>query len=402
MGNVRGYMWGAALCALIAAMPAPAHADPDAASRNIKAELAAKQAEKAETEKKAKALSSEVTKIKSRLVDASGSLRKLEDDLDQTDKKLASLQAQKKQQLLRLSRDEAAISDLVSAAHKYHSTPTPMLVLQGAPVDAARAALVFKTILPDLHAQSADLRQQLAELERIESDISDNLAKNKKELSKYNNEQKELQSLLEERRNLYKKTEASRKAQEREVANLAKEAKSLDDLVAKIQQKPTVRPQADDDGDAAPAARSPVATARLEKAVSRYALPSSIKQPVSGTVRVGFGEKDDLGANSKGVTFTTRAGATVVTPLSGKVRFAGPFQKYKQILIVEHQGGYHSLIAGLGRIDTVVGASLAAGEPVGAAETSVSDALIYYELRHNGKAVNPQKMTTAQRKQEKT
>ncbi|MEZ0226592.1 MAG: peptidoglycan DD-metalloendopeptidase family protein, partial [Alphaproteobacteria bacterium] len=78
------------------------------------------------------------------------------------------------------------------------------------------------------------------------------------------------------------------------------------------------------------------------------------------------------------------------------------FQKYRQILIVEHAGGYHSLIAGLGRIDTVVGATLAAGEPVGIAEKSDDGARIYYELRQNGAPVNPRKLLVAQKKQTRT
>ena len=88
-----------------------------------------------------------------------------------------------------------------------------------------------------------------------------------------------------------------------------------------------------------------------------------------------------------------------MTPLAGTVKFAGTFQKYKQILIVEHEGGYHSLIAGLGRIDTVVGATLFAGEPVGIAETAGTEARIYYELRQDGEPVNPRKLLVAQKKQ---
>ena len=45
--------------------------------------------------------------------------------------------------------------------------------------------------------------------------------------------------------------------------------------------------------------------------------------------------------------------------------FAGPFRGYGQILIIEHGDGYHSLLAGLDRIDGAVGQWLVAGEPVG-------------------------------------
>ena len=138
------------------------------------------------------------------------------------------------------------------------------------------------------------------------------------------------------------------------------------------------------------------------KSVAELDLPANVTLPVSGTVRTAFGDKDDYGSKSQGITFNAPAGATVVTPLAGTVKFAGSFQKYKQILIVEHAGGYHSLIAGLGRIDTVVGATLAAGEPVGIAEKTEDGARIYYELRQDGEPVNPRKLLTARKKQAKS
>jgi murein hydrolase activator len=78
--------------------------------------------------------------------------------------------------------------------------------------------------------------------------------------------------------------------------------------------------------------------------------------------------------------------------MGGVVRYAGYFKNYGQIIIVEHQKDYHSLIAGLARIDTVVGQSVAAGEPVGVLAKSSSDGgkpTLYYELRLNGEPVNP-------------
>src|SRR3546814_6464457 len=56
---------------------------------------------------------------------------------------------------------------------------------------------------------------------------------------------------------------------------------------------------------------------------------------------------------------------SVVAPLDGTVRFAGEFRGYGRILILEHAGGYHSMISGLGRIDARVGQHVLAGEPLG-------------------------------------
>jgi septal ring factor EnvC (AmiA/AmiB activator) len=72
--------------------------------------------------------------------------------------------------------------------------------------------------------------------------------------------------------------------------------------------------------------------------------------------------------------------------------FAGPFRGYGLILIVEHPNGYHSLIAGLGRIDTKVGQRVLAGEPLGVMGTPPDgNPDLYFELRRNGQPINPQR-----------
>jgi septal ring factor EnvC (AmiA/AmiB activator) len=79
----------------------------------------------------------------------------------------------------------------------------------------------------------------------------------------------------------------------------------------------------------------------------------------------------------------------VVAPFDGKVLFAGPFKGYGQILIIGHGDGYHSLLAGLDRVDESVGQWLVAGEPVGVMSQSSQKPRLYLELRHDGQPINP-------------
>ena len=92
---------------------------------------------------------------------------------------------------------------------------------------------------------------------------------------------------------------------------------------------------------------------------------------------------------SKGLTIAARPGATVVSPFDGTViAFAGPFRGYGELLIIEHTEGYHTLLAGLGRIDGTVGQRVLAGEPVGLMGDEKAAAL-YVELRRDGQPINP-------------
>ena len=111
--------------------------------------------------------------------------------------------------------------------------------------------------------------------------------------------------------------------------------------------------------------------------------------PASGTLMRRYGENDELGVASKGLTFETRPGAQVVAPYDGRVLFAGPFKGYGQILIIEHSDGYHSLLAGLDRVESTAGQWLVAGEPVGVMPGGESKPRLYLELRHDGQPINP-------------
>ncbi len=347
----------------------------------IQQNLAGKKAAHAALAKKASFLNSEVASLENRLVTVSRDLRASEESLSDTDQRLKALQEKKIVYLDRLYQDQQTIGGLVSAMRKYAQTSTPSMLVQSKPIDAARAAMVMKLMLPSLHEKSADLHAQLAEIATIEENIAGQLQAQIAQNQQLNKKQAALGVLLQDRKKIYQSTESERLEQKQQVAVLTKESRNIEELMEKLKVKDKQHSD--------------------KIKLSRTVLPADIRLPVHGKLQTGFGEQDALGAESRGLTFVTRPEAQVVVPLAGKVKFAGAFQNYKQILIVEHQGGYHSLVAGLGRIDTVVGASLAAGEPVGAAAASGSPQ-IYYELRQNGKPVNPQKLLLAQRKQEKS
>ena len=113
-------------------------------------------------------------------------------------------------------------------------------------------------------------------------------------------------------------------------------------------------------------------------------------QPARGEIAAKFGQKTDAFGEGKGLVIATRSGAQVVTPFDGQIVFEGPFRSYGQILIIEHRGGYHTVLAGLAHVDVVVGQWLRAGEPVGAMiDTAQGRPQLYVELRRSGQPFDP-------------
>ena len=148
--------------------------------------------------------------------------------------------------------------------------------------------------------------------------------------------------------------------------------------------------QAREAADRAPAEATRLALARPDHIRPFPDAQASLRIPARGRVVLRYGQsRADQGA-SKGISIRARGGAQVVAPYDGQVVYAGPFRRYGQILIIEHGGRYHTLLAGLDRIHAVVGQWLLAGEPVGVLGSPQSGhPELYFELRRAGQPINP-------------
>ncbi|MBV8938416.1 MAG: peptidoglycan DD-metalloendopeptidase family protein [Alphaproteobacteria bacterium] len=113
------------------------------------------------------------------------------------------------------------------------------------------------------------------------------------------------------------------------------------------------------------------------------------QSPVAGHVLHRFGEHLNRNETSKGVTFETREAAQVVSPFDGEVVFTGPFLDYGKMVILRHRDDFHTLLAGLARIDVSVGQFLLEGEPIGAMGNASSSRDLYLELRQLNQPVDP-------------
>jgi septal ring factor EnvC (AmiA/AmiB activator) len=107
---------------------------------------------------------------------------------------------------------------------------------------------------------------------------------------------------------------------------------------------------------------------------------------VLGRVVTGLGEISETGVRSRGLTLATPPNAQVVAPASGGIQYAGSFRGYGQILIIDHGGGWTTLITGLGGVSVKVGDTVVQGSPVGRAGSG--NPRITVELRRQGEPVN--------------
>src|SRR5207237_10911343 len=110
--------------------------------------------------------------------------------------------------------------------------------------------------------------------------------------------------------------------------------------------------------------------ARLTEALPVGNVPAAPERiayrlPVLGPIVRGFGEMLPSGVRSRGVSIAARPGAIVVSPAQGRVTFAGLYRGYGAIAIVDHGGGFTSLVTGLASNIARIGDAVDQGSPLG-------------------------------------
>jgi septal ring factor EnvC (AmiA/AmiB activator) len=387
---VRSLMVGVVLC--LCAFPCRAQEPPEKPLRpqtleDVRRSLAAE-------ERKAADLARRVTQTRGTLEDTRRKLVALghgvgesETRLQEIDVRIAALSQQESALRAHLDADEGALSDLVLALERLRRAPPESVILRpGAPLEQARSAMILRSVVPDIRKRAEVLRYDLENLARIRSDLETNRALAAAENARLESQYGQLNVLLKDREALYGQTRQAHKDQTRTLAQISERARSLADLLDRLNREEKERRKRLETQRIAAAKAPPVA-----KADSPLPEAGAGRIPVSGRLKIRYGEKNDMGARSEGVTIEGRAGGIVVAPMGGIVRYAGQFKRFGNIVIIEHQKGLHSLLAGLGKIDTVVGRSVSAGEPVGFLSVSSDGGSmpLYYELRKNGQPMDP-------------
>jgi len=299
--------------------------------------------------------------------------------------------AEEEQALTRLAQDESQQKDalalrrshevaLLTALERLSSVPPSAMAFQpGSPVDLARGGMLMAVAVPRLEAEAHDLTEAVGQLNRMEQDLASRKAALALRQKSLDEARQNLSQTLERRRALAGEISQKARAAQQKVAALVAEAGDLRQAVERVE-----RDRREHD-------RAEAKTAAEQNASAIVPPPSGsgprLAQPVIGDVVRRFGEPEDYG-RSKGLSFGTSPGAQIVAPAAGEIMFAGPFKGYGQILIIDHGGGYHLLMAGIGRIQSSVGQRVVAGEPIGAM-ASDGTPVLYFELRRDGQPVDP-------------
>lgn len=303
-------------------------------------------------------------------------LRALEEDIARNQTSIAAMEE-------KLRADYGAVSSLILTLTRLRrAPPEAMIVRPGAPLETAQSAMLLKSMLATVDARaaalSADLDLLAAARRQLDADRENAARARAAAEAKY----ADIAVLAKKRETQFRSLNHDYRTAAASVEKLARDAKNMQDFMERLQKE---EPRE----TAAPAEK------KTFKFLSGKTGPA--QPPVSGPVTIAFGDKDNIGAESKGVTIEGQPRGLVICPMKGTVRFSGNFKNYGPVVIIEHTGGYHSLIIGMDKITVSTGQPLDAGEPVGRlapASSRGGPPALYYELRYKGQPVDPARKFT--------
>ena len=393
--------------------------------------------EASELKQKADSLAKDVARLQQSLVRSAAEVQDAESEATELEQELADLSAREETKAADLDQKRAQLSATLIALERLSLRPPQAAFLSDrTPVDEARAATLMAAATRALDDRARQLQTDLTEVQELREVTAARQEELAASVDRLAQENQHLAALLQEKAKLQEATLAQSEEQKKRTAQLAGQAESLKELLERLEasraeeearqqaaeaeaaRKEAAKKEAERQAQAAAeqqesaeqtqAAEPPAETGEQVAAVPGIPPPSmrlqpppadlpafprqvgSLIQPARGEIAAKFGQKTDAFGEGKGMVIATRSGAQVVTPFDGQIVFEGPFRSYGQILIIEHRGGYHTVLAGLAHVDVLVGQWLKAGEPVGAMiDTAQGHPQLYVELRRSGQPFDP-------------
>lgn len=291
-------------------------------------------------------------------------------------------------QRTRLAERQGPIARLMAALQSLARRPAVLgLVQPGSTADIVHVRAVLGAVTPAMRARTADIRAEIARTRQLRDGAqlaAKSLADGRERLQR-----DRLALVGAEAEHRLKSVGYRREAMfesDRALA-LGEQARDLVDLMDTMGEAAETRAALEALPGPLPRPTEGDATTPDTIPSPKRSGPPPYRLPVSGTVVTGLGELSDTGVRARGLTLATWPGAQVVAPTGGRVIYAGRFRRYGNIVILDHGGGWTSLVAGLDAVMVRVGETLIQGAPLGRAPQREAPR-ITIELRRQGRPVD--------------
>ena len=362
-------------------------AQPRAAQEAAALILARREAQEAtrrsaQLEREAARATSEAARARAEAAAVAARIQAAEADITAAETRIRIIEGRRADQRARLAERQAPIVKLTAALQTMARRPPALALVQpGSMDDVVHVRSLLATTLPIIRDRTAAIRKEIARGEalRRQAELAvASLVRGQRELRLQRAQLAQLET--RERGRSASLAETALTESDRALA-FGEEARDIGERIGSRQYEarvrrgleslpgPLLRP------GLAPAEQSGTAEPKL----------AGYRLPVEGRVLTGTGELSDAGVHARGLVLEAPPRSPVFSPAAGHVVHAGPFRSYGQIVIIDHSGGWTSLVTNLAERSVEVGSELAAGVPLG--RTGPRQGEIAVELRFEGKPV---------------
>jgi murein hydrolase activator len=320
---------------------------------------------------------------------AAAQVQAAEADLTAAQSRIRLIEQLRAEQRARLAERQGTIIGLTAALQTMARRPPALaLVHQGSISDLVHIRSLFSTTLPIVRERTASLRAEVVRGSnlRLQADRAVALLTQRQE--DLETRRVQLAALERGSRQRAEQLERSAMLETDRVMALGEDARDIRTLMAELDRQAGVR----QDLITLPGPRlRPAQPGEASAPTQRRTGNDSNRRPpyrlpVMGEVVAGLGEVSEAGVRSRGLTIATQPSAQVIAPTAGRVSYAGDFRGFGQIVIIDHSGGWTTLITDLASVSVQVGQVVQQGAPIG--RTGDDQPTVTVELRRSGEPVD--------------
>lgn len=351
------------------------------------AKIQAEQAERRskQLEREADRATGEAAKARAEAAAVAARIQAAEADITAGETRIRIIENLRAAQRARLAERQEPVVRLTAALQTMARRPAALALVQpGSLDDVVHVRSLLASTLPIIRERTSGLRAEIEAGTRLrrQAEIAVGALLRSQEA-------------LKRERIAFARLEAQQRLRSRSLAEsalsesdralaLGEEARDLAALMGTLEYQRQVRERLAELPGPIPRPPLPGAPAAPLIEAARGPSPPRYLIPVEGVVVVGMGEISDAGVHARGLTFETRPRAQAVAPKAGRVAYAGRFRGYGDIVIIEHGGGWTSLVTNLEGLSVKLGDEVAQGSPIGRAGSGRRPR-VTVELRRNGR-----------------
>lgn len=357
---------------------------------DAKQQSAAAMARSALLEKQAVAASSEADRLKKRSAALAARIQSAEADISAGEARVALVSRRLAGQRARLAQQQQPLLELAASLQQLsRQPPVSVLAQPGSLTDMVHARAVIDAAMPVIERRTAGARRELGALQTVRQQQAIALKALSASKTQLAHRRDALTRLENEGRLRSRELMSSAQLEADRALGLGEKARDIVDLMDSLEADGAVRADLAQLAGPLPRPRNPqgsIASAAPPAAAEAELTQGAYRLPVVGRIVAGLGEVNESGVRSRGVTIAARPGGQVVAPAPGRVGFAGDYRGYGKIVIIDHGGGWVSLLTGMIALSVGVGDTLDSGAPIGRAGSD--DSRITVELRRAGRPVD--------------